>query len=94
MVVQGCYNPSDQNLRPRRWSGQHQKKNVDVLLDQTVDLFDKCGDDVYKTSARETIIADCHFMCVARPIGSSWLNGTTLDVSPDENGRLMVDEST
>lgn len=67
-------------------------KNVDVLLNQTVDLFDKYGDDVYRTSARETIIADCHFMCVGRPIGSSWLNATILDKSLDESGRLMVDE--
>nr|CAD1818020.1 unnamed protein product [Ananas comosus var. bracteatus] len=68
-------------------------KKVEVLLDQSVDLNSISeADRVYTTSSGETIEADSHFLCVDRPLGSSWLAETALKNSLDKYGRLMVDE--
>ncbi|CAF2337976.1 unnamed protein product [Brassica napus] len=40
-----------------------------------------------------TILADCHFLCVEKPLSSQWLNGTSLKDSLDGKGRVMVDEN-
>ncbi|KAF4401219.1 hypothetical protein G4B88_014060 [Cannabis sativa] len=66
-------------------------KRVEVLLDQSVNL-DGITDGVYKTSKGETIKADCHFLCIGKPVASSWLTETVLKDSVDTHGRLMVDE--
>ncbi|PIN18531.1 NADH-dehydrogenase (ubiquinone) [Handroanthus impetiginosus] len=65
-------------------------KKVEVILGQSVKL-DSESDGVYETSGGEKIRADCHFLCVGNPIGSSWLKETCLKDNLDANGRLMVD---
>ncbi|PIA54354.1 hypothetical protein AQUCO_00900708v1 [Aquilegia coerulea] len=66
-------------------------KKVEVILEQTVDLS-SASDGTYKTSNGESIAADCHFLCIGKPLGSSWLGETVLKDSLDSRGRLMVDE--
>lgn len=67
-------------------------KNVEVLLGQSIDLDSISeADGVYTTSAGEKIRADCHFVCVAKPLGSSWLQESVLKNSLDRKGRVMVD---
>ncbi|WOL19747.1 apoptosis-inducing factor [Canna indica] len=68
-------------------------KKVEVLLNQTVDLNSISeGDGVYMTSAGEKITADCHFVCVGKPPGSSWLQESVLKDCLNKNGQLIVDE--
>ncbi|RWW83757.1 hypothetical protein BHE74_00007715 [Ensete ventricosum] len=68
-------------------------KNVDVLLEQSVDLDSISeADGIYITSAGEAIAADCHYVCVNRPLGSSWLRESIVKDSMDKYGQLMVDE--
>ncbi|KAL5709157.1 hypothetical protein ACHQM5_019877 [Ranunculus cassubicifolius] len=68
------------------------KKKVDVLLEETVDL-NAVSNGTYKTSSGKTIEADIHFLCIAKPLSSSWLKNTLLKSSLDNKGRLMVDEN-
>ncbi|CAN6277568.1 unnamed protein product [Urochloa humidicola] len=68
-------------------------KKVDVLLQQSVDLGSLSDTDkVYKTSGGETITADCHFVCIGKPLSSSWLHDTILKESLDSKGRVMVEK--
>ena len=63
-------------------------KKVEVILNQSVDLNSASdGNKTYKTSGGETIQADCHFLCVGKPLSSQWLNGTVLKDSLDGKGR-------
>lgn len=68
-------------------------KKVDVLLQQSVEL-DSLSDteNVYKTSGGETVTADCHFVCIGKPLSSSWLRDTILKESLDSKGRVMVEK--
>ncbi|WOK92681.1 apoptosis-inducing factor [Canna indica] len=72
-------------------------KSVEVLLDQTIDLNSISKGDVdcrvFTTSAGRRITADCYFVCVGRPLGSSWLEDTILKDTLDKYGRLMVDDN-
>lgn len=65
-------------------------KDVEVILGQSVNLND-ASDGIYRTSAGETIKADCHFLCIGKPIASSWLKNTILRENVDVHGKLMVD---
>ncbi|KAG1327837.1 apoptosis-inducing factor 2-like [Cocos nucifera] len=68
-------------------------KKVEVHLDQSVDIDSISeADRVFKTSAGETITADCYFYCVDQPVSSSWLQNSLLKDCINKNGRLMVDE--
>ena len=68
-------------------------KKVDVLLQQSVDLGSLSDTEkVYKTSGGETISADCHFVCIGKPLSSSWLHDTILKESLDNKGRVMVEK--
>ncbi|XVF69252.1 hypothetical protein PTKIN_Ptkin11bG0066100 [Pterospermum kingtungense] len=70
-------------------------RRVEVKLEQAVDLnstSDGNGGQVYQTSTGESIKADCHFICVGKPLASAWLNETILKSNLDKSGRLMVDE--
>ncbi|CAL9107958.1 unnamed protein product [Musa textilis] len=68
-------------------------KNVDVLLEQSIDLDTISeADGIYMTSAGEAIAADCYYVCVNRPLGSSWLKKSmVLKDSLDIYGQLKVD---
>ncbi|KAK6926526.1 FAD/NAD(P)-binding domain [Dillenia turbinata] len=68
-------------------------KGVEVKLDQSVDL-DCVSDETktFQTSSGEVIKADCHFLCIGRPVASTWLKDTILEENLDQHGRLMVDE--
>lgn len=68
-------------------------KKVHVLFQQSVDLNSLSNTEKsYKTSSGETITADCHFLCIGKPLSSSWLHGTILKESLDNKGRLMVEK--
>ncbi|PWZ19528.1 Epithelial splicing regulatory protein 2 [Zea mays] len=68
-------------------------KKVDVLLQQSVDLGSLSDTKkVYKTSGGETVTADCHFLCIGKPLSSSWLHDTILKESLDSKGRVMVEK--
>uniref|UniRef100_A0A0D9VC98 FAD/NAD(P)-binding domain-containing protein n=1 Tax=Leersia perrieri TaxID=77586 RepID=A0A0D9VC98_9ORYZ len=68
-------------------------KKVDVLFQQSVDLGSLSDTEkLYKTSAGETVTADCHFVCIGKPLSSSWLHDTILKESLDSKGRLMVEK--
>ncbi|WZY75325.1 hypothetical protein YC2023_021709 [Brassica napus] len=70
-----------------------ESKKVEVILNQSVDLSSASeGNKTYRTSGGETIHADCHFLCVGKPLSSQWLSGTVLKDSFDGKGRVMVDE--
>lgn len=62
-------------------------KKVEVISGQSVDL-DSMSDGVYRTSGGNTIQADCHFVCIGKPIGSSWLKQTFLKDSLDSHGEI------
>ncbi|KAI4370711.1 hypothetical protein MLD38_019031 [Melastoma candidum] len=66
-------------------------RKVEVILGQSVDLGNTVN-GIYRTSSGEAITADCHYLCIGKPIGSSWLRGTILKDSLDAQGRLKVDE--
>lgn len=67
------------------------KKQVEVILGQTVDLESISEGGVYVTSRGEKITADCHFVCVGKPLGSTWLHDSILKQSLDKRGQLIVD---
>lgn len=67
-------------------------RKVDIILGQSVDVT-SVKDGVYKTSGGQTIDADCHFICIGKPIGSAWLKESILKDSLDIHGRLMVDSN-
>uniref|UniRef100_A0A0A9C0N1 FAD/NAD(P)-binding domain-containing protein n=1 Tax=Arundo donax TaxID=35708 RepID=A0A0A9C0N1_ARUDO len=68
-------------------------KKIDVLLQQSVDL-DSLSDaeKSYRTSGGETVNADSHFICIGKPLSSSWLHDTILKESLDNKGRVMVEK--
>ncbi|XP_058729672.1 uncharacterized protein LOC131601795 [Vicia villosa] len=68
-------------------------KKVDVKLEQSVD-FDSFTNEnrTYQTSLGESIEADTHFVCIGKPLGSSWLGETLLKNDLDGDGRIQVDE--
>ncbi|KAK8954489.1 hypothetical protein KSP39_PZI001675 [Platanthera zijinensis] len=68
------------------------KKKVEVILGQTVDPESISEGGVYVTSGGEKITADCHFVCLGKPVASSWLHDSILKGSLDKKGQLMVDE--
>ncbi|CAN8255120.1 unnamed protein product, partial [Cochlearia groenlandica] len=68
-------------------------KNVEVILNQRVDLNSATdGNKTYRTSGGETVHADCHFLCIGKPLSSQWLKQTNLKDKLDGKGRVMVDE--
>ncbi|WCJ41897.1 FAD/NAD(P)-binding oxidoreductase family protein [Euphorbia peplus] len=72
-------------------------KKVDVKLEQRVDInssseLDGNNNKIYHTSTGETIKADCHFLCIAKPLSSGWLKDTLLNNNLDTSGCLVVDE--
>ncbi|KAH7279215.1 hypothetical protein KP509_37G010700 [Ceratopteris richardii] len=71
------------------WLEQH---NVDIRLQERINL-DKFSSPshVYTTSSGASIEADCHFMCVGKKIGASWMKSTFLSEKQDKDGRLGVD---
>ncbi|KAK8967622.1 hypothetical protein KSP40_PGU021872 [Platanthera guangdongensis] len=69
------------------------KKKVEVILGQTVNLESVSEGGVYVTSGGERINADCHFVCVGKPVASSWLHDSILKSSLDKKGQLIVDEN-
>lgn len=67
-------------------------RKVEVLLNQSVDINSSSG-GTYQTSGGETIVADCHFLCTGKPIGSSWIKDTIFKDNLDSHGKLMVDDN-
>lgn len=64
-----------------------------MLLNQTVDVTSmEASSGIYTTSSGEKITADCHFVCVGKPIGSGWLSDSVVKEALDAKGRLKVDK--
>ncbi|GKE68744.1 FAD/NAD(P)-binding oxidoreductase family protein, partial [Tanacetum coccineum] len=71
-----------------------QSKHVEVKLEQTINLEDVAdGSKPYKTSVGETIKADWVFLCLGKPLASSWLKNTILRDSLDAIKSMIVDEN-
>ncbi|KAH7541803.1 hypothetical protein FEM48_Zijuj02G0006300 [Ziziphus jujuba var. spinosa] len=70
-------------------------KKVEVMLEKSVNLdnISNGNSTSYRTSDGETLNADCHFLCTAKSLGSTWLKHTVLESNLDSYGRLMVDEN-
>lgn len=69
-------------------------KNVEVLLGQSINVNCTSEDNkVFTTSGGEKITADSHFVCVGKPLGSSWIRDSILSECLDNRGQLMVDEN-
>ncbi|XP_060668246.1 uncharacterized protein LOC107410236 isoform X2 [Ziziphus jujuba] len=70
-------------------------KKVEVMLEKSVSLdnISNGNSTSYRTSDGETLNADCHFLCTAKSLGSTWLKHTVLESNLDSYGRLMVDEN-
>ncbi|KAJ3693442.1 hypothetical protein LUZ60_008922 [Juncus effusus] len=70
------------------------EKNVEVLLEQTIEL-DSITETAreFTTTAGTKVTADCHFVCIGKPLASAWLRETVLKECLDDRGRLMVDDS-
>ncbi|KAJ1440751.1 hypothetical protein SESBI_01824 [Sesbania bispinosa] len=68
-------------------------RNVEVKLEQSVDLNVTDEHKIYGTSAGETIEADCHFLCIGKPLATAWLKETVLKNDLDVHGRIKVDEN-
>ncbi|MCO5577184.1 hypothetical protein L7F22_031008 [Adiantum nelumboides] len=72
------------------WLRQHR---VDIRLNELVNIHKVSGaHHLYTTSSGVSIQADCHFPCVGKRIGSSWMQSTFLRERQDTNGRLKVDD--
>ncbi|RDX94539.1 Apoptosis-inducing factor-like A [Mucuna pruriens] len=70
-----------------------ESKNVVVKLEQTIDLSTfRDGLKLYQTSNGDTIVADCHFLCLGKPLASAWLSESVLKNDLDYLGRIQVDE--
>ncbi|KAL8154107.1 hypothetical protein V2J09_011867 [Rumex salicifolius] len=69
-------------------------KKVEVILGQKINLDDpeSLARGIYETSNGEKIQADCHFLCLGTPLSSSWLKGSFLEGSLDQNGSVKVDQ--
>ncbi|KAG0494439.1 hypothetical protein HPP92_005433 [Vanilla planifolia] len=69
-------------------------KNVEVLLEQSIDVDSiSVADREVRTSAGGLVLADHHFLCVGKPVGSTWLRDSIVKEYVDRKGRLMVDEN-
>ncbi|GLJ23316.1 hypothetical protein SUGI_0441130 [Cryptomeria japonica] len=69
-------------------------KNVEVHLNERVDL-NSISDTTRSFTTRSglSIEADCHFVCIGKKMGSSWLKDTSFVESLDERGQIKVDSS-
>lgn len=47
----------------------------------------------YRTPVGDTIEADCHFLCTAKPLSTAWLRETLIKNHLNVVGRIKVDES-
>ncbi|KAF7823201.1 apoptosis-inducing factor-like protein A-like [Senna tora] len=70
-----------------------ESKKVDVKLEQRVDLNSiSDGGKTFQTSVGDSIEADCHFLCTAKPLGTAWLKDTMLKDQVDGRGAIKVDD--
>jgi len=68
-------------------------RKVDVKFEQSVDLDSFTNENrTYQTSVGESIEADTHFLCIGKPLATSWLGETFLKDDLDGHGRIQVDE--
>ncbi|KAE8677233.1 kinase family protein [Hibiscus syriacus] len=65
--------------------GWLRSKKVEVKIEQAVDLNSTSdGSRIYRTSTGESIKADCHFLCVAKPLATLWLSETIMKTNLDK----------
>ncbi|KAH9303069.1 hypothetical protein KI387_014652, partial [Taxus chinensis] len=70
------------------------KKKVEVHLNERIDLTSITETTTsFTTSSGKIIEADCHFVCIGKKLGSSWLKDTAFEGYVDEHGQIKVDSS-
>ncbi|GLJ23325.1 hypothetical protein SUGI_0441310 [Cryptomeria japonica] len=70
------------------------EKNVEVHLNERIDLNNISETtSSFTTNNGKTIIADCHFVCIGKKLGSSWMRDSVFDDVVDEHGQIKVDSS-
>lgn len=78
------------SIKTLRWL---KSRKVDVKFEQSVDLDSFTNENrTYQTSVGESIEADTHFLCIGKPLATSWLGETFLKDDLDGHGRIQVDE--
>ncbi|KAH9303071.1 hypothetical protein KI387_014654 [Taxus chinensis] len=69
-------------------------KNVKVHLNERIDLKSISETTIsFTTTSGKTIIADCHFVCIGKKSGSSWIKDSVFEYAMDERGQLKVDSN-
>eukprot|EP01018_Ginkgo_biloba_P012350 Gb_28104 [translate_table: standard] len=67
-------------------------KKVEVHLNESIDLNSLSESTTsFTTSSGMTISADCHFVCIGKRVGSSWLKESVFQDTVDKEGHLKVD---
>eukprot|EP00249_Psilotum_nudum_P008689 c21449_g1_i1 orf=369-1445(+) len=68
-------------------------KKVEIYLNERIDLGNLSPTTrEFTTSTGKVLNADCHFVCVGKKLGSSWLHKTIVKDKLDQNERLRVDK--
>ncbi|XP_057819052.1 uncharacterized protein LOC131032140 [Cryptomeria japonica] len=68
-------------------------KNVDVHFNERIDLSNISETTTsFTTNSGKTIIADCHFICIGKKLGTSWVKDSMFQDVVDERGQIKVDK--
>ncbi|XP_057819031.2 uncharacterized protein LOC131032120 [Cryptomeria japonica] len=67
------------------------ENNVEVHLNERIDLNNISETTLsFTTNIGKTIMADCHFVCIGKKMGSSWMKDSMLRDVVDERGQIKV----
>ncbi|GLJ23327.1 hypothetical protein SUGI_0441330 [Cryptomeria japonica] len=70
------------------------KKKVEVHFNERIDLNSITETTTsFTTSSGKTIHADCHFVCIGKRLGSSWMKDSMFGNAVDGRGQIKVDSS-
>ncbi|KAH9303073.1 hypothetical protein KI387_014656, partial [Taxus chinensis] len=70
------------------------KKNVEVHLNERIDLNSLTDTSTsFTTTSGKAIYADCHFVCIGKKLGSSWIMDSAFGGAVDGQGQIKVDAS-
>eukprot|EP01018_Ginkgo_biloba_P031789 Gb_37713 [translate_table: standard] len=70
------------------------QKKVEIYFDERIELESLSeSSKVFTTTSGKTINADCHFVCIGKRVGSSWLKESAFEDCLDSQGRIKVDHN-
>ncbi|KAH9303070.1 hypothetical protein KI387_014653 [Taxus chinensis] len=73
------------------WMKSHK---VEVHLNERIDLESLTETTTsFTTNGGKSIHADCHFVCIGKKLGSSWMKDSPFGGSVDERGQVKVDSN-